>query len=270
MYIYSIKINQIKKSDLDKLIIFIFMFCLGFNTGLAQEEEVSYDFTYEVNRVYKPLAISTQTLDTAISVADLNPHFKPSWVKEYKSVEISTLHNKKVKTVSTADDLLSLEQISNMKNIDLGSEISVSVKYIPDNNLRHNDIQEEKFHFTVDPVKEATFSGGEQKLNQYIQDKIIAKISQSDVQVHNVKAIQFSIDQSGDVVGVHIPENLTMYNLRSNKKVEDFLLKVICDMPSWSPAEYNDGTKVNQDFVLTVGDHRSCTLNLLNIRREGQ
>jgi len=217
------KFIMFKKSDLDKFFLLICMFCLTYHSGHTQEEEDSYEFTYEVNRVYKPLAISFQTLDSAESVADLNPHFKPSWIKEYKSIEISTFHNKKVKTVVTKNDVLSKEQIDNMKSIDLGSEISVSIKYIPDNNLSHNDIQEETFNFTVDPIKEATYLGGEEKLNQYIQEKIIPGITENDVAIHNVKAIQFSIDNNGDVVDVHIPESLTMYNLRSNKKVEDFI-----------------------------------------------
>ena len=37
-------------------------------------------------------------------------------------------------------------------------------------------------------------------------------------------------------------------------------------MPNWAPAQYRDGTRVNQDFVLTVGDMTSCKMNLLNVR----
>jgi len=37
-------------------------------------------------------------------------------------------------------------------------------------------------------------------------------------------------------------------------------------MANWQPAEYANGLKVRQEFVLTIGDHRSCTINLLNIR----
>ena len=61
---------------------------------------------------------------------------------------------------------------------------------------------------------------------------------------------------------------MTMYYLRGDQQWEVVLSKSICEMPAWIPAEYKDGSKVSQDFVLTIGDHRSCTLNLLNVRRD--
>jgi len=252
---------------LDRFIILIFLFCGHSLICLAQEDS-SYVFTSEVNRVYKPLAISPQTLDTAQTLEDLNPYFKPSWVKEYVSIDIKTSHNGKTKTISTADNLLTQEQLDNIKSIDVESEVSVLIKYIPENNLKHNEIQEEKFRFTVDPINEASFPGGQQKLDQYIAEKVSQTLSNSDVAIHNVKVIQFSITEDGQVINAHVPEHLYIYDDTRDNHVDELLSNIICNMPSWNPAEYASGTKVKQDFVLTVGDHRSCTLNLLNIRRE--
>ena len=36
-------------------------------------------------------------------------------------------------------------------------------------------------------------------------------------------------------------------------------------MPKWAPAQFENGLKVAQDYVLTIGDEYSCTMNLLNI-----
>lgn len=266
MYLYRINV-RLKNIDLNKFIIFFFLIFSISNLVFAQDD-VSFELTYEVNRVYKPLAISAESMDTAKTIADLNPHFKPSWVKEYKSVDISTNHNGKTKIATTKSEVLSQDQLDNMAQVDLGSEITVAVQYMPDNNLRHNDIQEEKFKITVDPVKEASFPGGHAQLNQYISKKIKRTVSKSDIDIYNVKAIQFSITEEGQVVDAHIPEDLFLYQDKEDKIVDNFLFDVICNMPTWSPAEYADGTKVKQDFVLTIGDHRSCTLNLLNIRRD--
>ena len=43
------------------------------------------------------------------------------------------------------------------------------------------------------------------------------------------------------------------------------LLKTIREMPVWNPASYEDGTKTDQTFVLTVGSKESCVLPLLKM-----
>jgi len=248
----------------------ITLFCFFYiflSTCLAQDT-LSYDLTYELNRVYKPLAISTETLDTAETIADLNPFFKPSWINKYVSVHIMTSHEGLMKISKNKDDVLTREQIRNMKRIDLGSEILVKVKYYPENNLSHNDIHEERFQFTVDPVIEARYSQGQDLLNQYISEHVMDKISKNNLQVHNVKAVQFTVSETGEIINAHIPQSAFIIDPKKDSKVDELLLQTICNMPKWKPAEYADGTKANQDFVLTVGDHRSCTLNVLNIRRE--
>jgi len=39
-------------------------------------------------------------------------------------------------------------------------------------------------------------------------------------------------------------------------------------MPKWTPASYSDGTAIEQDYVLMVGNMKSCIVNLLNIRKK--
>lgn len=252
---------------MNKRIIFFCCFYSFLSLGLAQDS-LLYDLTFEMNRVHKPLAISSETLDTARSIADLNPFYKPSWVKEYISVDISTYQKGQLKIASSKSDALTDAQLINMKSIDLGSEILVEVKYYPQNNLSHNDMQEERFKFTVDPKTEASYAGGQELLNRYITERVMDKISKTDLQIHNVKAVQFTVAENGQIIDAHVPQSASIVDSNINEEVNELLLQTICNMPKWKPAEYADGTKVTQDFVLTVGDHRSCTLNVLNIRRD--
>ncbi|MFT4667667.1 MAG: hypothetical protein ACI9XB_004640 [Gammaproteobacteria bacterium] len=57
-----------------------------------------------------------------------------------------------------------------------------------------------------------------------------------------------------------------MYNSSIDENVNELLLETIQNMPCWKPAEYANGLKVKQEFVLTVGNMESCVVNLLNIR----
>ena len=71
-----------------------------------------------------------------------------------------------------------------------------------------------------------------------------------------------AIDENGNVV------NANIVSVSRNKDADVLLLKTICEMPKWISAEYSDGTKTKQEFVFTIGDHYSCTMNILDIKSE--
>ena len=149
-----------------------------------------------------------------------------------------------------------------IESADLGSNIKVIVQYLPDNNLSKSEIQEMDFAFKVDPTHEAKCAGGEDHLNQYIEESIIKKVSRKDVPQYQVAAVKFTINENGNVVDAIIA------SASRNKDTDALLLKTICEMPKWVSAEYSDGTKTKQEFVFTIGDHYSCTMNILDIKSE--
>lgn len=232
--------------------------------GSSQNQSAD-EFSFEVNRVLPYVSISNEKLNKAQNLMDINRNYKSSWVKEFKSVEILASHNGEIKRAVNKNDNLSKEQKDLIKMADPGSQISAIIKYIPDNTLAHNDIHEFDFKFWVDPDSEAKYIGGQQQLDQYLKKNAIDKIPKGSFKNYELTAIKFTIDEEGQVTNAHIFESA--YQTYHNEKIDNLLLQTIRKMPCWKPAEYTNGTKVKQDFVLTVGNMNSCIVPLLSIRQ---
>ncbi len=229
--------------------------------GFAQNS-LDNNFSYEVNTVYTPLSISKENLSKAQSISDLNSYYKNSWVRTFLSVEILATNNGKLKKAVTKDDTLSQEQKELMKKADAGTDISVHVYYMPENTLSHNDPKEFDFSFIVNPEKEAEYEGGSERLQKYLKEQVMDKISEDVYREYALSAVKFTITEEGEVTNVHVSQS------SDDEKTDDILLEAVTKMPCWKPAEYDNGTKVKQDCVFTVGDHRSCIINLLSVRRD--
>ena len=79
---------------------------------------------------------------------------------------------------------------------------------------------------------------------------------------HQLAAVTFVVTEKGEVA------DAKTFWTSEDEKVDKLLLETICNMPDWQPAAFADGTNSKQEFVLTVGDMKSCVANLLNIRSE--
>lgn len=252
------------KNIQQQLIVFLLMLFTYPNLSYAQDS-IPFEIAYEVNKVSPSFSITREKLTEAHTINDLNRYYKSSWIKEFISVEILTNHDGKTKKAKGKSDTLTQEQKDNMNTADVGTDISVSIYYIPDNNLKQNDPKEFDFTFKVDPENEAKYVGGAQQLNQYLKANVMDKIASNSFKQYNLSAVSFFIDEEGHVTDAHIHES-TLYNSAVDEKINEVLLTTVCNMPKWTPAEYANGMKTKQEFVLTVGDHNSCTINLLNIR----
>ncbi|HNQ13624.1 MAG TPA: energy transducer TonB [Bacteroidia bacterium] len=227
--------------------------------GFAQQG-LKNELKYGVHRVHPYISISGTELRNAQTLSDLNSNFKPSWIREFISVDVHAVHNGATSKVSGDSDKLNPEQKELMRMADVGSAISVKVQYIPLNNLSTNDLKEINFSFIPDPDKEASFPGGKEKLNQYLKINAIDKIPDGTFGELTLAAVKFSIDMTGKVIDAHVFES------SKNPVADELLIQTILNMPKWSPAEYENGQKAIQDFVLTVGDMENCMVNLLNIQ----
>jgi len=248
-----------------KLISLLFIALMYAPFGFSQDDS-TFDISYKVNRVYPSLSITKEKLNEARTLSDINEYYKPSWVKEYFSVEVSASHEGKMQTVVNQNDVLSKAQKNLMDTVDEGTDISVKVKYMPQNNLKYNEPKEINFTFAVEPDKEAKYSGGTQQLQRYLNENIGDKISDEVFDMYHLTAVEFAVDKDGQIVDAQVFES--PYQTFKHEKVEEVILEAICNMPNWTPAQYANGMKVKQEFVLTLGDHRSCVVNLLNVRRE--
>ena len=241
------------------LISLIVLLLLAPHFNAAQEATAS-GFAYDVYRVYPTIARSKEEIKMAESLLDLNQHYKSSWVKEYVSVEVLTRYKGKIRKAIGKGEKLSSEQKEHMNTADVGSEISIRVRYLPDNTLSHNDVQELDFTISVNPESDAKYEGGEVALQKYLKESAIDKIAADVFVGYKLAAVRFFVDEEGRIVDPHI------FWTSEDEKVDALLLETICNMPNWVPASYANGLKVKQEFAWTVGNMESCVVNMLNIK----
>lgn len=232
----------------------------------SSQDDLTFDIDYKVNRTYPSLSITKEKLNEARTLIDINPYYKPTWVKEYISVEILASQQGEMQSIVSQNDTLGQTQKDLMRKVDKGTDILVKVKYMPENNLKHNDSREMNFTFTIEPESAAAYPGGTQQLNRYLKENIKDKISAEAFEIYRLTAVEFAIDEEGQIVDAQIFES--PFQTFEHTKTEELMLEAICNMPNWTPAAYDNGMKTKQEFVLTAGDHRSCVVNLLNIRRD--
>ena len=241
------------------LLLTVLLFATAFKVRIPAPS-APQDLAFEVLRVYPTLAPTHAQLVEARTLKDLNPHFKSEWVRTYLSTSVSTLHRGKTRIDYGNSALLTPEQKSAILSADTGSEVRVLVQYIPENNLKHNEPKEMSFTLIQDPGFEATFPGGKRKLRHYLKKNAIDKIPDGTFEDYDLCAIGFTINEEGQVVDVQVRWPF------KDKSTEELLVGVLCNMPNWEPGHYANGTKVKQEFVLTVGNMKNCMLNTINIK----
>ena len=260
------------KNIQNKLTALLFI-ALVFPSLGSSQDNLTNELSFEVDRIYPFISITKEKLIDAQTLTDLdgeteklNHYYKSSWIREYISVEIQTSYKGGIKKAVSENDTLSQEQKDNMNMADAGTDISVKVKYIPENTLAHNDPKELKFTFTVDPESEAKYPDGQQKLKQYLKENAIDKIPRDSFKNYDLAAVKFTISEEGEIINAHVFGS--EYQTSKNEKIDKLLLETIRNMPCWKPAEYANGLKVKQEFVFTVGNMENCVVNLLNIQRD--
>jgi len=228
----------------------------------TSQDNVENDFRYEINRNHPYLSITKDQLQNAVTLIDLNYRYKESWVKSYQSVEILTSHNGKIISTLSKNDTLTQEQKDNMQLADSGKDIAVNIHYLPENNLKDNIIREENFKFHVSPESEAIYPEGNEVLQSYLKENVIDKIPDQTFTGYKLAAVKFTVTEEGQII------NPKVFWTSENENLDALMLQTISNMPCWQPAEYANGTKVAQEFVFTVGNHKSCVTNLLNVQSD--
>ncbi|MDP1621868.1 MAG: hypothetical protein Q8M08_05975 [Bacteroidales bacterium] len=145
------------KNIRNKLILLLFI-ALAFPHPGSSQENLPNQTRFEVHRIYPPVSITKEKLLEARTLVDINRYYKLSWIREYISVVVLTSDKGRIRRAVSKNDTLSRKQKEIMKMADVGTDISVKVRYIPENILPHNDIKEINFTFTVEPENEARFS----------------------------------------------------------------------------------------------------------------
>jgi hypothetical protein len=228
--------------------------------GCAFNSFAQNDLKFEINRVLPFISIQENKLDKINTLTDLNKRYPTSWVKTYISVEISAFKNGIQTKASGISDVLNQEQKELIQLADHSSDIAVSITYLPNNSLKNNTEKQYDFKVTVLPNKNADYAEGAEQLIQYLQENTIVNIEAGSFTGYDLTAIKFTITEQGHITDIQVALP------SKNAKIDEMLVMAISKMPKWKPAEFSNGLKTKQDFILTIGNMDNCMVNLLNIR----
>lgn len=224
-------------------------------TGLAQNE-----LKFEISKLLPALSIQENELSEVSTLTDLDKRYPSSWVKEYKSVEISAFKNGTKTKAFGKSDVLNDAQKELIRSADLSRGIEVRVMYLPENSLENNSVKQHDFKVSVMPDKNAFYGEGTEKMIQFFRNNCMANVGSGSFTGYDLTAIKFTVTEQGHVANVEVALP------SEDEKIVEMLVAAISKMPKWTPAKYSNGLKVAQDFVLTIGNMENCMATLLNIR----
>jgi len=228
--------------------------------GCAFNSFAQNDVKFEINKVLPYISIPENKLDKINTLMDIDKRYPTTWIKEYISVEISAYKNGTKTKALGISNVLNQEQKELIQLADRSDDIAVSVIYLPENSLKNNTVKQYDFKVTIMPEKNAVYGKGEEQLIQYLKKNSMASIETGSFTGYDLTAIKFAITEQGNITDIQValPSKDT--------KIDDMLVTALSKMPSWKPAEFSNGLKVKQNFVLTIGNKENCMVNLLNIR----
>lgn len=240
----------------------LFMFCLICTSMvIVGQENLTEDFNVGIHKVIPPLSIERYTIEEAHTIQDIHTQYKPSWIKEFINVEIRTVQNGMTKIAIAEDDVLTEEQKQNLLASDINTDIEIKIDYVPNNNLKHNTAKAYDATFRINPDKDAQFAAGEKEKMKYLFKHVISEMGDFRFDQYVLAAVKFTVDKSGQI------ENVLIQESSKDKSIDQLMVDAICNMPTWQAAEYYEGSPVDQDFILTIGDMQSCIVPTLNIKR---
>jgi len=239
----------------------VIAYLLIMSTYAYGQEDSDYNLSVQVNTSVSSITVDAVEFDDIVRLTDIDRHFKSEWVDEFLSVEVLVFQSGNPHILNAKDDNITDDLRQAIVNADSGSTIKVSYEYNAVNALDKNSVHTDGFSFTMLPDNDASFPGGEHNMNDYLADAGLNKIQEKDIDIYNIAAVKFTVTESGHIENAHIASK------SKNTDIDKLLLNTICNMPQWIPASYNDGVTVAQEYVLSVGDHGSCTVNVLNIHK---
>jgi hypothetical protein len=237
-----------------------FLLAVLLSIGCAFNSFAQNDLNFEVNKVLPFISIQENKLDQINTLTDLYKRYPTYWVKEYASVEISAYKNGIQTKASGNSAVLNQAQKELIRLADRNSDIAVNIMYLPENSLKDNTAKQYDFKVTIMPDKSATYGEGQEQLIQYLQKNGMVNIESGSFTGFDLTAIKFTVTEQGNVTDIQValPSKDT--------KIDEMLVASMSKMPTWKPAEFANGLKVKQNFVLTIGNMDNCMVNLLNIR----
>lgn len=249
-----------KKIILTAIVLFLYSTSFaqdGYLSDMIVFKPTSSDnFGYSVRIRYdRPVYI--ETLNKAQLISDAVEGYPVNWISEYESVAISATNNGKKVIAISPNEKLTSEQKNILKAADMGSEITVNVKYKYFDPVTKNSNDQEifvamqaiNFKMTVTPEKEAEYVGGDKEMRAYLKEKAISKIPDATIKTIKTAQVTFTVNEAGEI------ENAKISKTTKDAETDKLLVDAINNMPKWKPAKNAAGKKVKQEFVFNIGEY---------------
>ena len=185
--------------------------------------------------------------------AYIYPQDNYNYLLGFVSVEISAICDGKVITSMSKSDTITPEQKDILNTADLGTDISIKIKFNYRNGAIGNHgnagkIYEGEYAVTVIPQTEAEYPGGFKKFTQYFTENVFNKMPEQPATEKIQQAVlKFTIDEEGQIVDARIAKT------SSDPKIDRIILDATNKMPRWIPAQNSMGSKIKQEFSIPMG-----------------
>lgn len=165
---------------------------------------------------------------------------------DYISFELSVISNGKKLSLTAPGKTLSVAQKELLKNADLGSPLSIKVKYYYlKDGRKQAKIQEGLTTIEPLPFFVAEYAGGNKAITKYLQNKVLDKITTPVKEGYPFFAtVRFTIDVDGKVIQVKVLE------ASHYPEIDALLVKAIQQMPGWRAARDGQNRTVQETFTL--------------------
>lgn len=174
-------------------------------------------------------------------------------VIDYVSIEISAINQGKQYTAQSTSDVLTPEQKSILRAVDIGSVINVKIKFnfkewtknIADTDTK---LKEGIYSVTVVPETGAVYPGGSKEITAYLTASVINKLTGPTAYEKLQKAVvKFTVNEEGKLINTKIDKTST------DPQVDKLILDAINKMPQWMPAIDSRGVRVKEEIIIPFG-----------------
>jgi hypothetical protein len=177
-------------------------------------------------------------------------------IANISSINLLIKSTSKLISFKSFNESISLEQLQVFNNIELGSNIQMTINFKFKKNIIaaynvDDKMQEGHYDVMVVPFKEATFSGGLSKFNEYLNLKINENtqngLLKKDIGATQI-VINFSINEKGEVTNPKL-----IYSL-GDKVIDQLIINIFSTMPKWQQAQSRLGKPVSECFTFIIGN----------------
>ena len=172
---------------------------------------------------------------------------------DYVSIEISAINQGKLYTAQSTSDVLTSEQKNILRAVDLGSVITIKIKFNFKGWTRNTadtdtKLKEGIYSVTVVPETDAVYPGGFKEITAYLTTSVINKIAGPTAYEKLQKAVvKFTVTEEGKLI------NTKMDRTSTDPHLDKLILDAINKMPQWMPANDSRGLRVKQEISIPFG-----------------